>query len=274
MAHYTVEDLPNHLKTLISNGVAMTSEDDILEVIKSLRDKFGITYFAHVISFHDGRTTTLISNHEVAIHWVVKQYAIPGNNHQGAYLSSGYYLVSYMGDLYPKEYQTTLLELFNIDHMLLIVDSNSLYIDIFSFATERDNFKIVNFYLNNKDILKKFILHYKEKCKNLINKAIQECVLLPPASLIVPDPKNIKIDFNKTFPKIQLTDNTCLTKREVECLLLVSKGKTTKEVAKIMKISPRTVEFFINKCKSKLECSSKSKLIDKFINLVDKNILL
>lgn len=274
MAHYTVDDLPSHLKPVISNGVAMTSEDDMLEVSKSLRDKFGITYFAHVISFHDGKIAALISNHEVAIHWVVNQYAIPGNNHQGANLPSGYYLVSYMGDLYPKEYQETLLKLFNVDHMLLIVDSNPLYVDIFSFATEPDNFKIVNFYLNNINVLKSFILHYKEKCKKLINKAMKECVLLPPASLIVPNPTTHEIDFENLPNKVQLTHDISLTKREIECLLLVSKGKTAKEVAKIMKISPRTVEFFINKCKSKLGCQFKSNLIEKFRNLIDKNILL
>lgn len=56
-----------------------------------------------------------------------------------------------------------------------------------------------------------------------------------------------------------------LTKREAECLVCLARGKTAKEMAKILKINHRTVEAFLEKIKNKLNCSTKSQLIEKAI---------
>jgi hypothetical protein len=55
MPLYSVNDLPDGIP---KDWTAFTSQDDMLTISKSLREKFGITYFAHTINFYDGRTTT------------------------------------------------------------------------------------------------------------------------------------------------------------------------------------------------------------------------
>lgn len=57
-----------------------------------------------------------------------------------------------------------------------------------------------------------------------------------------------------------------LTKKEEVCLFLLIRGKTTKEIAKIECLSPRTIEDRLNNIKTKMNCISKSELIDKAIN--------
>jgi len=52
-----------------------------------------------------------------------------------------------------------------------------------------------------------------------------------------------------------------LSKREMECVLYLAKGKTTKEMAKEMCISPRTAEEYISLAREKLGCATKSELI-------------
>lgn len=47
-----------------------------------------------------------------------------------------------------------------------------------------------------------------------------------------------------------------LTDREKECLIWASKGKSIKEIAKILKISPYTIETYSKKIKEKLSCST------------------
>ena len=64
------------------------------------------------------------------------------------------------------------------------------------------------------------------------------------------------------------------TRREAECMVLLLKGKTISGVAKILKLSPRTVEYYIKNMKSKLGCRTKYELIDlvyasDFMNNVD-----
>ena len=54
-----------------------------------------------------------------------------------------------------------------------------------------------------------------------------------------------------------------LTGREVECLTHFVWGQTLKVTAKLLSLSPRTVEFYNKRIKQKLRCSSKSELITK-----------
>lgn len=52
-----------------------------------------------------------------------------------------------------------------------------------------------------------------------------------------------------------------LTKREIECLSYLLRGKTFKEIALTLKLSPRTVECHINNIKEKVGAHTKSELI-------------
>lgn len=67
--------------------------------------------------------------------------------------------------------------------------------------------------------------------------------------------------------------DSLLTEREDECLFYILRGKTTKEVAKLLNISPRTVETHFNNIKQKLICSNRSQVIEKSINLGYMNII-
>ncbi|NRB10681.1 MAG: helix-turn-helix transcriptional regulator [Rickettsiaceae bacterium] len=57
-----------------------------------------------------------------------------------------------------------------------------------------------------------------------------------------------------------------LTKKQKECLAWVIRGKTNKEIVYLMGISCRTVDEHIQKMKLKLDCNSKSQLIEKAID--------
>jgi len=52
------------------------------------------------------------------------------------------------------------------------------------------------------------------------------------------------------------------TKREAECMLWLLRGKTIGGVALVLKLSPRTVEYYIKNMKNKLGCRTKFELID------------
>lgn len=54
-----------------------------------------------------------------------------------------------------------------------------------------------------------------------------------------------------------------LTKRERECLLLLLKGKTAKEIANTLKISPKSVESYLNNAKVKFKCYTRTQLFEK-----------
>lgn len=57
-----------------------------------------------------------------------------------------------------------------------------------------------------------------------------------------------------------------LTRQQENCLFLLIRGKTSKEIAKILTISYRTVEAHIASIKHTLNCQNKSELIEKSID--------
>ena len=60
-----------------------------------------------------------------------------------------------------------------------------------------------------------------------------------------------------------LFNNLTLSKREVESLYYFLRGQSTKEIAKTIGISPKTIESYVNNIKIKTGISNKTKLIDK-----------
>jgi len=51
------------------------------------------------------------------------------------------------------------------------------------------------------------------------------------------------------------------TNRERSCLTQLLKGNTSKQIAASLKLSTRTIEFYINNIKNKLGCQTKSELV-------------
>lgn len=61
-----------------------------------------------------------------------------------------------------------------------------------------------------------------------------------------------------------------LSNRETQCLFYLLRGKTSKKIAIILGLSPRTIEVYVDNLKSKFNCRTKLELIEKAI---DANLL-
>jgi DNA-binding CsgD family transcriptional regulator len=69
-----------------------------------------------------------------------------------------------------------------------------------------------------------------------------------------------------------------LPRRETECLYFLVRGKSAKEIAKALKIAPKTAEFYIRNMREKLGGISTSDLIEKaidsgFANVVPRSLV-
>ncbi len=58
---------------------------------------------------------------------------------------------------------------------------------------------------------------------------------------------------------------TYFTQREADCVFHLLQGKTMTEIGQILKLSPRTVEYYLTNIKKKLNCRKKNELIDKVL---------
>ena len=144
-----------------------------------------------------------------------------------------------------------------------VVEKTDNWIDKYDFASTPDNYSINNFYINNFELLNNFINTFKQNAKNLIDAAAKNRGIVPYDSSLL----DMNTDYHDTlFPQKKLIDNVfsisnnsnilraSLTKRELECICWLTKGKTTPEIAIILNISSRTVEKYITSLKHKLGC--------------------
>lgn len=71
------------------------------------------------------------------------------------------------------------------------------------------------------------------------------------------NPEHYALKFNK--------NKFDLTTRECECLFLLIRGKTAKEIGKLLSLSKRTVESYIENIKNKMDCKNKAEILVKAV---------
>lgn len=80
--------------------------------------------------------------------------------------------------------------------------------------------------------------------------------------------ENTKKFNNQSNSLLLSAENHCpykLSKRESECLFYLLRGSTAKETAKILEISSKTVEYYIENLKNKFTACTRAELISKAI---------
>lgn len=175
-----------------------------------------------------------------------------------------YYFFSSAATLNPdKNYLNVLQQIYQItqsDHGLIILKKQADYVDIFFFSSPLPYHFAINNYLNELPLLIQFITYFQQESQELIYHAKDNEILLPAHMLpkVWTSPRKSSTQETELFPiKKRLT----LTKRESECANYFCKGYTTKEIAILLNISPRTIETHLDNIKIKLNIKKKSDLI-------------
>jgi DNA-binding CsgD family transcriptional regulator len=63
-------------------------------------------------------------------------------------------------------------------------------------------------------------------------------------------------------------ENCYLTQRELDCVFHLLEGKSAKEIGRALNLSFRTIEFYISKIKTKLNCRTRLDLANKMNSLI------
>jgi len=260
-------------------------------------NQFDISYFAHVHLDENGCASGISNNPGYSEHYIKNKFYNVDINMAKKDIFGNFFL----WDLIDGRGKTnTLIKTaaeFGIKHTFTIIENNR---DYYHFATHLDSNLINQTYLANFDLLKLFILHFKneikqsksllsiydfaltpepdstgftitsdiDKCNN-INKRAEfisnlsinlDLIDLKSINLI----KNLNLDKSKTF---KASSMTALTMREKECLNYYIQGKTAKDIASILQLSYRTVENYLQNAKDKIGVNNKLDLIIQSISI-------
>jgi DNA-binding CsgD family transcriptional regulator len=140
--------------------------------------------------------------------------------------------------------------------------------EFFHFGAQEDT-SLMNLYLNNLNILRKFIYYFKDKMNEVIEAMSDTRILLPMKARFNNEEQemlqamlavfNSLTEVNRYYG-VGVQSNIYLTKREMECFYWYFMGKTADEIGLILKLSKRTVETYLLNAKIKTNCYNKRQL--------------
>ncbi|TAK77183.1 MAG: LuxR family transcriptional regulator [Gammaproteobacteria bacterium] len=168
-------------------------------------------------------------------------------------------------------------ELFGIGNELSVIRKHKQYYEYFHFYASSDAVGIENFYFNNLDMLERFIIYFINEAHDIIKNASKDPLVKPWRAQGFY--QAIKLDDGISFPNFDknafikatrlkrffLTVNDkeiYLTKREIDCAILLAQGKSNRIISEELFISQRTVETHIESLRLKTNCDDRVELIN------------
>ena len=268
-----------NIEEVLSLHPSIIYSDMMLRICHPLRE-LNIIFFSHVKI----KNNTLTINCNVPAY--LQYYYQNAVYNFDVYLTDkleqgGYYLwdlVSF-NDIMKQHYYS--MSKYGFSHCFTLVKNNIDCFDLFHFAVDEQSENANSFYIQNVNILEQYADFFLIKIAK--NSALKKAYMLP-VSIERADKIHFETDERfttkeaiKNFSSSIKNEKSAykfhinnLPKRELECAIFLAKGYTTKEIALSLDISPRTVEEYLNRLKSKLGAKNKFHLV----NLLLKNALI
>jgi DNA-binding CsgD family transcriptional regulator len=245
-----------------------------------LRRYFGITNLGYLQIFPDHSYFYICNNEEL-----IKQYTNTINRTELFYdyqLNNSLPSQDFVPIMWPQNPVFDTMELYlkyNYWHGLSFIKHNKDNVELWWVATSKDNPSINNFYIRNYAVLTNLITNLDIKLKKIcpinqrklfkFTQGVDFSNLKTPIlQSLQQEQRNIVNFLDETKcsgSHIELNNGELITlsPRESICLNLLSTGKTMKEAAIVMNISPRTVESHLRNIKEKTGYRYKSELLQK-----------
>lgn len=148
---------------------------------------------------------------------------------------------------------------FNIFHGITIIEPVPDGCEFYFLGTSSNDKTVINKYLSNFCLVEKFI-QYFQKVSSPLLKTLYE------SRLLIVDRQENTLNYEIVNDINRLNFLTTIygysfTNRELECIPLLLKSMSAKQIAERLKLSYRTVEIYINNLKTKTGTSNKNDLI-------------
>lgn len=244
----------------------------LCEPLKSL----GIHQFSYIKKFADGKRINLSNVPQ----WIDDYYNLDlykSSLFEGLPLKPQSKFDIWLGDYDLDIYRHGKMY-YNTSHSITITEANSKYCETFLFATTPDNPYAINTLANHIDLLYHFIAYLKDQAMKLFQEAEKHRLYLVECETVLASQQNT-IPFNKLINQfyqstrvykysleLQNGQKVKITDREIDCLNHLLQNKNAAETAKLMNLSRRTVESYLENIRLKCDCNSKSELYQRIVN--------
>ena len=250
--------------------------EDTSSAYDILYQDLGLTHFAYLRYYKDGHYLHLCDNANWVKARIENNFNLNTTPDVGEKCSLPTHMQTVLLTGTPKNKMHKLLFDMNIWNGCVLYNVLDDYIEVWGFASKRNDVQKIGFYINNMDLLKRFTFFYKSKFDKLITTQNPECLLFDPKLKeffdIVSHKQNTsssKFISHTPIDTYIFDKNVRFSKKEYMCLLNISKGMSAKSTAHLLGLSSRTVESYIEHLKCKFNCAHKEQLIDLFLKYHD-----
>lgn len=242
---------------------------DVFNICEPFFQRYQLNGFSYARIYPDGSRTELWSDALALDHTFFKRKYILGAYTPNYFSEEERFAFFQLKvSAYPKIWKEKFTkqladqrDFFNHDHSFIVVNREPSFCEYFFYYAPREAHSILNFYINNLNILDSFAANFKSTATDLITIADNHRIPMPGCSLI-----KSSNSFSSNCSKDLLCHSTKLSRREQEIAALMLNGKVAREVGDLLHISQRTVESHIEHMKQKANCYKKSELIEYLCN--------
>lgn len=251
---------------------SMIHAEEIKQLCKPL-ETLDITTFSHLRVFDNNKLTVQCNNVPFLLNYLNEKYYIadPCVNVQPESTDLGKYIIWDSVNCTGRTAKMLIdSNTFNFKHVFSIIKKKKEYVDFYHFGTHLSNPIIHQVYINNLEMLDRFIQFFNtETKKSKILSSAYDIILNTNHHYsnieLNQDIFNTKIKRKISSKKYTEFEREYLTKKEMECAELVLQSKTSKEIARELGLSYRTIEDRIHSLKIKLNAKNKADLIVKLL---------
>ena len=234
--------------------------------------KLGISGFIYMRRYPDGRFIDL-SNQIEWTNYFLDKYL---NEHYPTQTVENHMLSKQGTFLWSMEPENIVWKegskLFGFGNGISIYKKSSEYCEVFCFYGKSTDCFLDKVYVQSFPLLEKFAKYFTEHMSSDILSAYEKSdLLVTPEKYVHSEWKIITEEQEKEFVKdLEISSiPSVLSPREKECIFHSTSGKTAKEVARLVNLSPRTVEVHLANAKRKLGCRNFKELTYKFSSTLE-----
>lgn len=270
------------MKIVAERMITLTAFETINKICLPLQ-KIGIHLFSHDITFGHNKVAILTNNKKLFFTYYKNELPIICTSDEGRILEPGIYFNRYLEQSYQDCAQvlpivTQKFQLINSIHFLEKEEDCQHF---FTFAAKLKETDFMHFVINNMELLKNFIVYYKKEAHDIIMEAKK-----PKHQILLPHLSNFNHDALKSCSSIieaktinqqlvLLHKDTKklikLTPQQTHCFKFILQGYTAKEIAKVLNLSYRTVEHYLERIRFVLGCRNSKEIMfyySKQLNLI------
>lgn len=237
--------------------------------------KISLTSFMHDITFGKGRISMLVNNKDIFLFYLNNKIPMLCTDDSGRTLANGIYINKILEEQYKDcsilmPLMVRVSERFGIHlgrnsvHIVHREDDCQHFYSLFFDLSESD---FLHWVINNGYLLYDLIANYNMVAKDVVleAKSPENRIILPNFTVLNPTGKDRHSHLVSVVHK-DINMPIFLSPQQSQCLQLLTQGKSAKEIAIEMKLSPRTIEHYLERIRKLLGCKSNKELIIYYLD--------